>query len=210
MKDNHMASLQPIQDVSNSVATIVVYNGEPVVTTEMLANFYDVDVKLIQNNHKRNPGRFVENKHYAKLTGDELKCFKSQPSLRGLVSKMASHLILWTERGAARHAKMLESDRAWDIFENLEDCYFSQKKPQEDKPKSGRVMLYIKDGIVTDSRILSPDSFITDREQLIRMIREPLFFTVSELEKISRATTEQLASVATARAKRIEQLENDS
>ncbi|EKO3434930.1 ORF6N domain-containing protein [Vibrio fluvialis] len=205
-----MTSLQPIQDVSNSVATIVVYNGEPVVTTEMLANFYDVDVKLIQNNHKRNPGRFVENKHYIKLSGDELSEFKNKPSLRGLVGRTARHLTLWTERGAARHAKMLESDKAWEIFERLEDCYFNQKKPQEDKPKSGRVMLYIKDGIVTDSRILSPNSFITDREQLIRMIREPLFFTVSELEKISRATTEQLASVATARAKRIEQLENDS
>ncbi|ENT3909961.1 P22AR C-terminal domain-containing protein, partial [Escherichia coli] len=37
-------------------------------------------------------------------------------------------LILWTERGAARHAKMLETDQAWDVFEKLEDCYFSPGK----------------------------------------------------------------------------------
>ncbi|EOV7311415.1 Rha family transcriptional regulator [Escherichia coli] len=40
--------------------------------------------------------------------------------------KNARSLILWTERGAARHAKMLETDQAWDVFERLEDCYFSQ------------------------------------------------------------------------------------
>ncbi|EPT6592756.1 phage antirepressor Ant, partial [Escherichia coli] len=50
-----------------------------------------------------------------------------QPSLRGLqISPKARSLILWTERGAARHAKMLETDQAWDVFEKLEDCYFSQ------------------------------------------------------------------------------------
>ncbi|OFV02204.1 hypothetical protein HMPREF3119_04190 [Morganella sp. HMSC11D09] len=42
------------------------------------------------------------------------------------VNKMASHLILWTERGAARHAKMLDTDRAWDVFEILEDNYFTK------------------------------------------------------------------------------------
>ncbi|EOL0007810.1 P22AR C-terminal domain-containing protein, partial [Escherichia coli] len=51
------------------------------------------------------------------------------PSLRGLqISPKTRSLILWTERGAARHAKMLETDRAWEVFEKLEDCYFSQGK----------------------------------------------------------------------------------
>ncbi|EDE8442018.1 phage antirepressor Ant, partial [Salmonella enterica subsp. enterica serovar Pomona] len=35
---------------------------------------------------------------------------------------------LWTERGAARHAKMLETDQAWEVFEKLEDCYFSRSE----------------------------------------------------------------------------------
>lgn len=42
------------------------------------------------------------------------------------ISPKTRSLILWTERGAARHAKMLETDQAWDVFEKLEDCYFSQ------------------------------------------------------------------------------------
>ncbi|EID3015364.1 hypothetical protein LB105_005370, partial [Salmonella enterica] len=44
-------------------------------------------------------------------------------------------LILWTERGAARHAKMLETDQAWEVFEKLEDCYFSQKQPASSATK---------------------------------------------------------------------------
>ncbi|ELD0817688.1 ORF6N domain-containing protein [Salmonella enterica] len=42
------------------------------------------------------------------------------------IARNVRSLILWTERGAARHAKMLETDQAWDVFERLEDCYFSQ------------------------------------------------------------------------------------
>ena len=37
-------------------------------------------------------------------------------------------MILWTELGAARHAKMLDTDQAWDIFEQLEDCHFHRQE----------------------------------------------------------------------------------
>ncbi|WP_339885241.1 ORF6N domain-containing protein [Vreelandella maris] len=102
------------------------YRGKPVVTTSVLAALYGTEAKYIQNNYKRNEARFEEGKHYFKVTGNELKELKKQPSLRGLVSKMVSHLLLYTERGAARHAKMLETDAAWDVFEALEDNYFGK------------------------------------------------------------------------------------
>ncbi|EOR0773539.1 ORF6N domain-containing protein, partial [Escherichia coli] len=59
--------------------------------------------------------------------------FKHSMSLRPSVkiARNVRSLILWTERGAARHAKMLETDRAWEVFEKLEDCYFSQKIPEQ-------------------------------------------------------------------------------
>ncbi len=44
----------------------------------------------------------------------------------GVASKFAPHLYLWTKRGAARHAKMLSTDRAWEVFEQLEDTYFNR------------------------------------------------------------------------------------
>ncbi|MCP9269890.1 ORF6N domain-containing protein [Xenorhabdus sp. XENO-1] len=124
----------------NSVEHIIVlvHNGIPVITTELLASVYETDVIRIQQNHTRNTDRFVEGKHFFKLTGSILKEFKNRLSLSEsvdsrltncpLVGKNARSLILWTERGAARHAKMLDTDKAWDVFEALEDHYFNQKK----------------------------------------------------------------------------------
>lgn len=112
------------------------YRGKPVVTTSVLAVLYGTEAKYIQNNYKRNETRFEEGKHYFKVTGNELKELKKQPSLRGLVSKMVSHLLLYTERGAARHAKMLETDAAWDVFEALEDNYFDKLSHSQDENTS--------------------------------------------------------------------------
>ncbi|MDN5971296.1 MAG: ORF6N domain-containing protein, partial [Enterobacterales bacterium] len=36
-------------------------------------------------------------------------------------------LMLWTERGAANHAKMLETDQAWGYHEDLVEFYFTQR-----------------------------------------------------------------------------------
>ena len=52
--------------------------------------------------------------------------FDSQISL----SPKARNLTLWLERGAARHAKMLNTDQAWDVFEMLEETFFRVVKPQ--------------------------------------------------------------------------------
>ncbi|WP_419721188.1 ORF6N domain-containing protein [Pectobacterium aroidearum] len=115
---------------------VVTHNSNPVITTELLAKLYNTEPKYIQTNAARNESRFVAGKHFFKLEGSELKNFKNRPSLRGLVGSRARSLILWTERGAARHAKMLETDQAWDVFEKLEDCYFSQReKPIEETPR---------------------------------------------------------------------------
>jgi len=104
-----------------------------VITTELLALSYGTDEDYIHKNFSRNEGRFEEGKHYFKLTHSNLRKFKNQPSFRGLVDKRASHLILWTARGAARHAKLLNTDQAWNIFEKLEDSYF-EKQAQEQLP----------------------------------------------------------------------------
>ncbi len=116
-----------------SVETIspITYNQIPVITTELLAQLYGTEAIRIQQNHARNTERFIEGKHFYKLVGDELRGMKHRLSLSESVTiaRNVRSLILWTERGAARHAKMLETDQAWEVFEKLEDCYFSQKQP---------------------------------------------------------------------------------
>ena len=122
-----MNTITDSQIVTVESMPVMSWDQARVITTDLLAKFYGTETKHIQNNYLRNEGRFVSGKHFFKLTGSELKEFKNQPSLRGLVDKRASHLILWTERGAARHAKMLDTDEAWEVFERLEDCYFKVK-----------------------------------------------------------------------------------
>ncbi|END4466341.1 ORF6N domain-containing protein [Salmonella enterica subsp. enterica serovar Bareilly] len=117
-----------------SVETLspITYNQIPVITTELLAQLYGTEILNIQVNFTRNKERFVEGKHFFKAAGEELKNLRLALSKsQNPISPKTRSLILWTERGAARHAKMLETDQAWEVFEKLEDCYFSQKRPSE-------------------------------------------------------------------------------
>ncbi|WP_426576671.1 ORF6N domain-containing protein [Xenorhabdus stockiae] len=110
--------------------TPIMHNSVPVITTELLADVYETDINNIQQNFKRNKDRFTEGKHYFKLTGLILREFKNRLTNCQSVNKHARNLILWTERGAARHAKMLDTDKAWDVFGKLEDFYFNLKEPE--------------------------------------------------------------------------------
>nr|WP_063658043.1 ORF6N domain-containing protein [Candidatus Arsenophonus triatominarum] len=97
------------------------------ITTELLAELYGTESARIRKNHNRNTDRFVHGKHFYKIVGSDLDNLRV--SLRHLqISPKTRSLILWTERGAARHAKMLETDQAWEVFEQLEDCYFHSEK----------------------------------------------------------------------------------
>lgn len=110
----------------------VQHNGFRVITTEFLANVYETEINNIQQNFKRNKKRFIEGKHYFKIVGDALNNLRLTVSHLQISAKVRS-LILWTERGAARHAKILDTDNAWDVFEALEDFYFAKKEDAQQK-----------------------------------------------------------------------------
>lgn len=122
-----MAMKAELAPVAARDLQIIEYRGLRVVTTEQMAVGYGATEKMLTNNFSRNESRFVEGKHFFKVEGAELQEFKRLPSLRGLVSKYTSQLILWTERGAANHAKMLETDQAWGYHEDLVEFYFTQR-----------------------------------------------------------------------------------
>ena len=122
-----------MSQLSSSVSlTQIAHRGVPVVTTETLAQAYEVDAVSIRKNFSCNKARFTEGKHYYTLSGNDLREFKNRVTESNSVQigKNSRSLTLWTERGAARHAKMLNSDRAWDMFELLEETFFRIARPE--------------------------------------------------------------------------------
>lgn len=96
-----------------------------VLTTQQIAEEYGTDGKVISYNFNHNKERYVEGKHYIRLEGDDLKAFREIHDLPSNLNKF----YLWTEKGAFLHAKSLNTDEAWAVYENLVDTYFNRKKP---------------------------------------------------------------------------------
>ena len=119
---------------NNREVAPLVCNNEVVITTKMLAGVYECEERQIRQNFNNNPNRFIEGKHYYKLTGEKLKQFKNCVEDFDAVGigKRTNSLTLWTKRGASRHCKMLGTDKAWDMFDVLEENYFNPKRqPQQ-------------------------------------------------------------------------------
>lgn len=186
---------------SEAANRVILFKNKPVITTAQLAGFYDVSQKNILDNFRYNADRFVEGKHFFKLEGEALKEFKNIPENFGNVSKNAARLILWTERGAARHAKMLDTDHAWDVFERLEDSYFkpettapavAEKKPYKPTgndlylPKAeGRYFVENKkDGTLI---VRQADQYTLIRRAQLDVVKKDCQTIIQELELFSRS-----------------------
>lgn len=116
--------------VGGVTSPVIKIDGRPLATTRQLAAFFGCDAKHLDDNYRNNRDRFREGTHFVKISGESLRAFKEQPENIGLVAGRSAHQILWTERGAARHAKALTTEAAWTVFEALEDTYFrSQPVP---------------------------------------------------------------------------------
>ncbi|EAP7666017.1 ORF6N domain-containing protein [Salmonella enterica] len=186
--------------ISAETLAPITHNQLPVITTELLAQLYGTTSHSITKNHHSNIGRFVCGKHYFKIEGSDLKDFKNKVTNSDLVASRAKHLILWTERGAARHAKMLETDQAWEVFEKLEDCYFSQKcTPSDQKPiiqGDGRTLViqFDKLGNIITSQEVPNNAWVCTMENF-KFFLEQQGWTLINRKKIKSMTVEQLLSL---------------
>ena len=104
----------------------VKFNEEVVITTKTLAEVYECNEKQIKQNYNNNKDKFIEGKHYYKLQGEKLKKLRVE-NFDLQISPMTRELYLWTKRGASRHCKMLGTDKAWEMFDTLEENYFNPK-----------------------------------------------------------------------------------
>ena len=136
------------------------WSSEPVVTTELLAAYLKCPADNLKVNFNNNADRFVAEKDYFRLEGEALKDFRKNcgeisfthkydearcsndstadfRNISGLisVSNMTRVLYLWTRWGVFRHVKILNNDRAWEIYEKLVEFYFDHEKFQWNKAR---------------------------------------------------------------------------
>ena len=133
---------------------ITEYKNIRVLTTQQIAEAYGSDTRVISNNFNRNKERYIEGKHYICLEDGEKREFVDHHQIDD-GSKKASKLYLWTEKGAFLHAKSLNTDTAWEVYDRLVDNYFNKKKPM-----SPIEMMRIQLGMIDDH-----EGRITDLEQ---------------------------------------------
>lgn len=102
------------------------YSRQRVLTTEQLAQAYECEPNNIKKNFNANKEHFKEGRHYYKVEGDELNNLRVTFSDLQISPKTRC-LYLWTRRGASRHSKMLGTDKAWEMFDALEENYFNPR-----------------------------------------------------------------------------------
>lgn len=108
---------------------IIEFNNQRILTTQQIAEAYETESQIITNNFTRNKERYQEGKHYFLLEKEALKAFKSATNQID-VSPNINKLYLWTEKGAFLHAKSLNTDKAWEVYDQLVDSYFNSQAKQ--------------------------------------------------------------------------------
>lgn len=103
---------------------ITEYKNIRVLTTQQIAEAYGTDSKTISYNFNHNKERYIDGKHFICLSGDELRAFREIHDLPNNLNK----LYLWTDKGAFLHAKSLNTDTAWEVYDRLVDNYFEKPK----------------------------------------------------------------------------------
>lgn len=130
---------------------VLEHNDIRVLTTEQLAEFYGCTTHNITKNFNLNKERFNEGIHYFVLEGEALQTFRLQVTNSDLqISPKTRRIYLWTKQGASRHSKMLGTDRAWDVYNELEENYFNPVRTMT----AEEIMLYSAQKLVEQSRAI--------------------------------------------------------
>lgn len=111
---------------------VIEVRGQRVLTTKQIAEAYGTDPERIKLNYRYNKKRFEIGKHLIPIEDSELREFKARYQF-DTQFKYAKSLYLWTEKGALLHAKSLNTDKAWEVYDYLVDFYFRAKEEPEKK-----------------------------------------------------------------------------
>lgn len=161
------------------------YKGVRVLTTQQIAEAYGTEAKKITDNFNNNKNRYVEGKHYICLEGEELKQFKSKTENLGF-AKNLNKLYFWTKKGAFLHAKSLNTDTAWEVYDRLVDNYFDIQE-QNANPLDG-LSPELKAVIVVDKRV-------TQVEERVEKLENNVTVTHEMLQTIKNRVNKKVTSV---------------
>ena len=104
--------------------------GVRVLTTKQIAEAYGTTKDKIIYNFNYNKERYILGKHYIEVMGEELRRLK-RTCENQMSFKYAKSLYLWTEKGALLHAKSLNTDKAWEVYDYLVDYYFRAEEQRK-------------------------------------------------------------------------------
>lgn len=169
---------------------VIELNNQRLLTTDQLAEFYGVKSVQIQQNFGNNKEKFVEGKHYIRLQGDELTQFKRYlENFEVPINKYARQLILYTKQGASRHSKMLGTDEAWDMYDQLEESYFNPRPMQLPTDPRSQLKLMFEFSEETAERVDHIEKEIVE-------IRDNQVIDISDYNYISERVNQRVSQVA--------------
>ncbi|KRK39983.1 ORF6N domain-containing protein [Loigolactobacillus bifermentans] len=105
------------------------------MTAKDIAQIHSKDVRYINKLINQNRRRFKDGVDVIDLlsSSDELREFAEQNGLIG--SNRTEHVYILSERGYSKLLKILEDDKAWEVYDQLVDNYFNQRQAiRENQP----------------------------------------------------------------------------
>ena len=197
--------------------------GQRVLTSAQIADCYGTTVDCIKQNFYANKTRFVEGKHYIALVGSELRDFKNKVRISYSVEnktenevrnshsaevkakhqfdtqfKYAKSLYLWTEKGALLHAKSLNTDKAWEVYDYLVYFYFRAKEKVVEPEKKEIVPAEVRED--TQNSKIPPKDIDKKSLNIAPMFRQVLTMlptdALDEMERSFRSSKAQAVKLA--------------
>lgn len=106
--------------------SVLSHEGQPVVASGVLADLYGCTSQAIEAAFSAHRHLFAEGRHHHTLTGQSLRAFRPFAAARGVhIAPRAQHCLLWRRQGAALHAHLHGTDKAWQAFETLDETVFN-------------------------------------------------------------------------------------
>lgn len=108
------------------------FGGVDVITSDLIAKEHGMDKFQVNQLYKRNEDRFMEERDIFIISKKSLN--GSQPYRDLFTNNKQKAAYLFTERGYFKLVKIMNNDRAWDVYEHMMDVYFSAKQLKDMSP----------------------------------------------------------------------------